>query len=238
MEKFNRLLVKMKRSLIDIDLAIKGFIVMSDELDKMYIRLQNNQQPFNWMKVSYPSLKPLSSWYTDLILRVEFMDTWLKNGNPSSYSLPYMFFPQGFLTGVLQTHARQYQIAIDRLSFTFEILEQEGPEEIDAKPEDGVYVYGLFIEAGRYDRESSYLADSFPGKMIETMPVLHFIPKEDYKIDPEDYASPLYKTSLRAGVLSTTGQSTNFVLYVALPSKENPDFWVTRATAMLCMLDD
>lgn len=33
MEKFNRLLTKMKRSLIDIDLAIKGFIVMSDELD-------------------------------------------------------------------------------------------------------------------------------------------------------------------------------------------------------------
>jgi dynein heavy chain len=45
MEKFNRLLVKMKRSLIDIDLAIKGFIVMSDELDKMYVRITNNQQP-------------------------------------------------------------------------------------------------------------------------------------------------------------------------------------------------
>lgn len=43
MEKFNRLLNKMKRSLIDIDLAIKGFIVMGDELDKMYVRLQNNQ---------------------------------------------------------------------------------------------------------------------------------------------------------------------------------------------------
>lgn len=43
MEKFNRLLAKMRRSLIDIDLAIKGFIVMSDELDKMYVRLQNNQ---------------------------------------------------------------------------------------------------------------------------------------------------------------------------------------------------
>jgi dynein heavy chain len=39
MEKFNRLINKMKRSLTDIDLAIKGFIVMSDELDKMYIRL-------------------------------------------------------------------------------------------------------------------------------------------------------------------------------------------------------
>lgn len=131
-----------------------------------------------------------------------------------------MFFPQGFLTGVLQTHARQYKIAIDRLNYTFEILEAEGPDEIDGKPEDGVYIYGLFIEGGRWDRETGLITDATNGKMIETMPMIHFTPKEDFKIDPEDYASPLYKTSLRAGVLSTTGQSTNFVLYVALPTKD------------------
>lgn len=43
MEKFNRLINTMKRSLTDIELAIKGFIVMNDELDKMYIRIFNNQ---------------------------------------------------------------------------------------------------------------------------------------------------------------------------------------------------
>lgn len=42
MEKFNRLLTKMKQSLIDIDLAIRGFIVMSEELDSMYLKIQNN----------------------------------------------------------------------------------------------------------------------------------------------------------------------------------------------------
>lgn len=149
------------------------------------------------MKVSYPSLKPLSSWFADLILRVEFIEGWMKNGNPTSYCLPYMFFPQGFMTGVLQTHARQYKIAIDKLSFAFEIKEEEGPEELEEKPEDGVYVYGLYIEGGRWDRENQLLADATLGKMIETMPVIHFIPKEDFKIDAEDYASPLYKTSLR-----------------------------------------
>lgn len=39
MAKFNRLLKKMRQSLIDIDLAIKGFIVMSEELDKMYLKI-------------------------------------------------------------------------------------------------------------------------------------------------------------------------------------------------------
>ena len=42
MEKFNRLLNVMKKSLIDIDLAINGFIVMSEVLDEMYLRFTNN----------------------------------------------------------------------------------------------------------------------------------------------------------------------------------------------------
>jgi dynein heavy chain, axonemal len=105
--KFNRLLVVIKKSLIDIELAIRGFIVMSDTLDKMYLKVQNNQVPDNWSKVAYPSLKPLSSWFKDLIERVKFMEDWMCNGNPNSYWLPGMFFPQGFMTGVLQTHARK-----------------------------------------------------------------------------------------------------------------------------------
>jgi dynein heavy chain len=106
MEKFNNMLTVMKKSLIEIDLAIKGFIVMSETLDSMYLSILNNQVPKNWMSVAYPSLKLLSNWYPDLIERVATMDKWLKNGNPSSYWLPGMFFPQGFMTGVLQTHAR------------------------------------------------------------------------------------------------------------------------------------
>lgn len=41
--------------------------------------------------------------------------------------------------------------------------------------------------------------------MVESMPVIHFKPMEDYKPDPDEYQAPLYKTSVRAGVLSTTG---------------------------------
>lgn len=93
MAKFNRLLAKMGRTLADIDLSINGFIVMSEELDSMYARMQNNQVPENWAKVGYPSLKPLSSWYADFLERVLFFDAWLRQGNPSPYWLPGFFFP-------------------------------------------------------------------------------------------------------------------------------------------------
>lgn len=33
------------------------------------------------------------------------------------------YFKIGFITGVLQTHARKYEIAIDKLSFAFRILD-------------------------------------------------------------------------------------------------------------------
>lgn len=49
------------------------------------------------------------------------------------------------------------------------------------------------------------------------MPLIHFKPTKDYVPNPEEYSCPMYKTGLRRGVLSTTGQSTNYVISVELP---------------------
>lgn len=101
MIKFNRLLRVMKKSLEDLDKAINGFIVMSAELDAMYVAFQNNQVPPNWTAAAYLCLKPLTTWYLDLLERINFFDTWLKEGQPKSFWISGFFFPQGFMTGVL-----------------------------------------------------------------------------------------------------------------------------------------
>ena len=58
-------------------------------------------------------------------------------------------------------------------------------------------------------------------------------------IDKKDACiCPLYKTSTRAGILSTTGHSTNFVMYFNLKSKIDPSHWIRRGTALITQLDN
>jgi dynein heavy chain, axonemal len=73
MAKFNILIRKMNSTLTELKKAIQGFAVMSQELDEMYLAFQNNMLPGIWRKVSYSSLKPLSSWFKDMIARVNFI---------------------------------------------------------------------------------------------------------------------------------------------------------------------
>jgi dynein heavy chain len=237
MIKFNRLINRIKTSLKDIRLAIRGMIVMSADLDMMYTSFMNNQLPPIWEKVSFASLKTLGSWFTDLKYRVVFMRKWVTDGQPAAFPLPVFFFPQGFMTGCLQTFARKYMAAIDGLSFEFQIM-NEAPEQITEGPEDGVYIFGLFLEGARFDRITGYVTDSEPGTMYDSLPLIHFKPAVGHKQPPGTYACPVYKTAVRKGVLSTTGLSTNFVVAVELPSEDPEQKWILSGCAALCNLTD
>lgn len=118
--------------------------------------------PNNWAKAGYPSLKPLASWFLDFIARMAFMRLWLLEGIPKSFWISGMFFPQGFMTGCLQTHARLYKIAIDRLNFSFQVMQEETLEEVEEVPEDGVYVHGFYMDGARYNRDDQVIDDQLP----------------------------------------------------------------------------
>jgi dynein heavy chain len=78
-------------------------------------------------------------------------------------------------------------------------------------PTDGVLIHGLFMEAFRWDDEHKTCVDSLVGEMNPRLPMLHMKPQRGYTPNPKDYISPLYRTSARAGTLSTTGKSTQSV---------------------------
>lgn len=235
--KFNLLLQRMKSTMLELVRAIKGFVVMSSDLDKMYTSFLNNEVPSLWSQVAYPSLRPLSSWYEDLKIRVSFLREWLRHGEPVFFPLPVFFFPQGFMTGIMQTHARKHKVAVNSLSFDFTVFKCE-EEDIHERPDNGVIVSGLFMEGARWDASLHSIQDAGPGQMYSPMRPIHFLPTENFKPNPALYACPVYKTSTRAGALSTTGMSTNFVLPIYLPTEAEPDFWIWRGVAMLCTLND
>jgi len=166
------------------------------------------------------------------------MRNWLTQGRPSCFSLPAFFFPQGFMTGVLQMHARRYAIPIDSLNFSYQFRREESGSEVEEPPTDGVYIDGFFLDGARWDREAQQIADSRHKQMFDTLPVIHFVPTPNFERSKADYECPLYKTAVRAGVLSTTGASSNFVVAVDMPTDRNPDYWVSMGAAMLCALAD
>jgi dynein heavy chain, axonemal len=67
----------------------------------------------------------------------------------------------------------------------------------------------------------------------QSVPLVRFIPTQIPQQGNEYYVAPLYKTSARAGTLSTTGQSTNFVLSVNLKSQHPSDYWIAKGVALL-----
>ncbi|XP_069668946.1 dynein axonemal heavy chain 6 isoform X3 [Periplaneta americana] len=256
-DRYNKLLVKVHASLDNLQKAIKGLIVMSEALEDVFKACLNNQVPKMWSDISYPSLKSLGSWVGDLELRLDFIKVWLTNGAPTSYWLSGFFFPQGFLTGILQTYARKYDEPIDILKFEFKVLnvildqediyaahmereQREVPEVYGGieYPKDGVLIHGLFLDAGRWDKEKMILVDPNPGEMNPPLPVMHLLPQSTIHYEGIRYVAPLYKTSVRAGVLSTTGHSTNFVVAVLLPSTVQESYWILKGTALLTQITD
>lgn len=239
---FNSIIRKLQRTLVQLERGIKGEVVMSADLEAMFNSMILGQVPQLWHEGGYLSRKPLASWFEDTLQRVDFFRDWNNHGPPMSFWISGFFFPQGFLTGVLQTYSRLHKIPIDDVKFKTNMTPWEFVEDIGDEAEAGVYVHGLFLEGARYDVDLLSIQESRKGELYTKLPVIHLEPVRLQTTTSTEltYACPVYKTSARVGVLSTTGLSTNFVVSLDLNAGEgvSPKHWIQRGVAMLCMLDE
>jgi dynein heavy chain len=254
-QRYNRLLHVMHVSLVALQRALKGLVVLSAELEAMGNAVFDQRVPASWTGAAYPSLKPLTPWFNDLLLRLNFLTNWVELGIPAAFWISGFFFPQGFLTAILQNYARKYRFPIDTVSFSF-VMRDEAYEDIKHKADDGCYIYGLFLEGARWDRKIKSLIDPKPKELFSPMPTMHMLPQQ-HRVTPQSgiYRCPVYKILTRTGTLSTTGHSTNFVTWIEIPSNKvtifrsslvsetnaqvrfcDQDYWIKAGVACFCAL--
>ncbi|KAI8807084.1 dynein heavy chain and region D6 of dynein motor-domain-containing protein [Cladochytrium replicatum] len=254
MIRFNRLIQVVLVSLVNVQKAIRGLVLMSAELEEVCKSILVGRVPAVWANRSYPSLKPLGAYIADLVSRIKFFQTWYDRGPPSVFWMSGFFFTQSFITATLQNYARKRAIPIDELGLEFEVLTIGSSDTSQSSsmhnslqivpPEDGVYVNGLFLEGARWSKEKHAIAESFTKILYDQMPVLWFKPSTSGDILVKNatrgilYTCPVYKTSARRGILSTTGHSTNYVITLKLPSDKPEKHWILRGVAVLLQLDD
>ena len=95
---------------------------------------------------------------------------------------------------------------------------KESPSELKQRPENGCYIWGLFLEGARWDVEMFELSESKPKELYTDMPVMWLIPTANRK-QPETgmYLCPVYKTLTRAG--------KDYVVYCILSAYRQVMVW-------------
>lgn len=93
--------------------------------------------------------------------------------------------------------------------------------------QEGVYIYGLYMDGAAWDRRNGKLTESTPKVLFSQLPVLHiFAINSTAPKDPKLYVCPIYKKPKRTDL--------TFITVVYLRTVLSPDHWILRGVALLC----
>lgn len=254
-EKYEALVSTVASQLKSLVAALKGEDILTPAREQLLSELTQGLMPKAWRNISYAMRGSAIGWLEDLRARVLFMTEWAacESIMRPSFWLGGFFFPQGFLTGILQSCARRHKVPVDELGLTCRVL-NEVPK---TAPSEGAVVTGLWLEGARW--HDGHLADLPSGEILCQMPPLLLVVQRtvtdpttgnqtvslfsDESIDEsiiskspegcEYYHCPVYRTTARYGTLSTTGHSTNFILTLPLPTTKPAADWILGGVAML-----
>ncbi|KAG8470448.1 hypothetical protein KFE25_008869 [Diacronema lutheri] len=233
-DRLQRVIGIVRRMIINLKLAIAGTIVMSAELSQMLDALFMARVPAFWQNVSQLIMPNIGLWWVNILSRNEQLVHWLQSNRPHAFWLTGFFNPQGFLTAnrqeVCRRHAKE-NWALDDMVDASEVLKSE-KDDLRRGPEEGVYIYGLFLDGCKWDKGKDRLVDSDPKVLYAQLPVIHIgaVLGVNKRFSPNEvYSCPLYKTPKRTGL--------NFVTAIELRTDEPPFKWVLRGVCLLCSKD-
>ena len=225
-DRMQKILTLLRRTLCDLGMAIEGTIIMSDDLKDILDNIFDAKVPEKWAKLSWRS-STIGFWFTELLERDMQFKTWCFKGRPTVFWMTGFFNPQGFLTAMRQEVTRAHKgWALDSV-ICQNLVTRFNKEDITDCPPEGVYIYGLFLEGASLDQRTGKLVESKPKVLYEAMPVIYI-----YAInttagkDSKLYESPIYRKPGRT--------ISNYIGSIDFESDISPKHWAMRGVALLC----
>ncbi|XP_006824996.1 dynein axonemal heavy chain 8-like, partial [Saccoglossus kowalevskii] len=226
LDRMQRVISLVRQTLSDLKLAIEGTIIMSENLRDALDNMYDARIPALWRKISWQS-STLGFWFTELIERNTQFSSWIFETRPNAFWMTGFFNPQGFLTAMRQEVTRAHKgWALDSVTLHNEVI-RSYKEDISSPPQEGVYVYGLYLDGAAWDRRGCKLIESTPKVLFTMLTVVHvFAINSTAPKDPRLYQCPVYKKPGRTDL--------TYITPLWLKTQQSPDHWCLRGVALLC----
>eukprot|EP00930_Biecheleria_cincta_P085161 TRINITY_DN7456_c0_g2_i1.p1 TRINITY_DN7456_c0_g2~~TRINITY_DN7456_c0_g2_i1.p1 ORF type:complete len:2485 (-),score=519.86 TRINITY_DN7456_c0_g2_i1:101-6748(-) len=221
------LVFEMVRGLGELQQGFKGELTMSEQMEELAEALYTEQLPTWWVKLGFPSTRPLRSWLMNLKDRCTQLEEWTVDplNIPKVVDVSKLFNPQSFLTAIKQLCCQMQGHELDRLHVYTEVTKRTDPKQIDSLAREGAFVTGMYLEGARWDVNGNCLDDSKPKEMFVRMPVINCKagPAQE-KEDKNIYICPTYCVPTRRPY---------FVFPAQLRTKQPAAKWVLAGVALI-----
>jgi dynein heavy chain len=216
---------EIRRSLKELELGLKGDLTISEGMEALMNSMFLNEVPESWRKIAYQSTYGLAQWYSDLLMRIKELESWVSEFQlPSVVWIAGLFNPQSFLTAIMQSTARKNEWPLDKMTLNVDVTKKTR-EEFTAAPREGAYVHGLYMEGARWDLGSGMIQESLLKELTPSMPVVYVkAVTVDKKETKGVYECPLYRTRERG---------PTYIWTFNLKTKERPQKWTLAGVALL-----
>ncbi|KAG2470484.1 DYH10 protein, partial [Polypterus senegalus] len=228
LERFNRLIVRMRKSLVELQRALAGEVGMSNELDEVARALFNGQIPQIWRKLAPDTLKSLGNWMIHFKRRFDQYSSWVDEGEPNVIWLSGLHIPESYLTALVQATCRKNGWPLDRSTLYTQVTSYRTAEEVTERPTQGCFVSGLYLEGADWDIEKGCLVRSRPKVLVVELPILNVVPIEAHRLRLQNtLRTPVYTTSMRRNAMGV-----GLVFESDLFTKQHNSHWVLQGVCL------
>ncbi|KAH8417458.1 hypothetical protein KR222_000260 [Zaprionus bogoriensis] len=233
LDRFNLLVVRMKKTLELLRKAIAGEIGMDNVLDNIANSLFNGLLPAVWSKLAPATCKQLASWLEHLKNRAVQYKYWSLSGEPLVMWLSGLHIPQSYLTALVQIACRKNAWPLDRSTLFTYVTSYSEPDDVEQRPETGCFVHGLYIEGARFDMATNQLMRSHPKVLVEELAILAVVPIEAHRLKLQNtFLAPVYTTSLRRNAMGV-----GLVFEANLATSEDLSHWILQGVCLTLNTD-